>query len=43
MEALRENEAEEKEEEKKAFKIGDELQDLEEKLSKIQVHIPNIQ
>ncbi|XP_019361434.1 PREDICTED: dynein regulatory complex subunit 7 isoform X1 [Gavialis gangeticus] len=42
MEALRENEAEEKEEEKKAFKISDELQDLEEKLSKIQVHIPNI-
>ncbi|XP_067406158.1 dynein regulatory complex subunit 7 isoform X2 [Emydura macquarii macquarii] len=41
MEVLREQ-GEEEEEEKEAFVISDELQDLEEKLSKIQVHIPNV-
>ncbi|XP_025037492.2 dynein regulatory complex subunit 7 isoform X1 [Pelodiscus sinensis] len=41
MEVLREH-GEEEEEEKEAFVISDELQDLEEKLSKIQVHIPNV-
>uniref|UniRef100_A0A8C8RPG4 Dynein regulatory complex subunit 7 n=1 Tax=Pelusios castaneus TaxID=367368 RepID=A0A8C8RPG4_9SAUR len=41
MEVLRED-GEEEEEEKKAFVMSDELEDLEEKLSKIQVHIPNV-
>ncbi|XP_065422929.1 dynein regulatory complex subunit 7 [Chrysemys picta bellii] len=41
MEVLREH-GEEEEEEKKVFVISNELQDLEEKLSEIQVHIPNV-
>ncbi|XP_034644562.1 dynein regulatory complex subunit 7 isoform X2 [Trachemys scripta elegans] len=41
MEVLREH-GEEEEEEKQVFVISNELQDLEEKLSEIQVHIPNV-
>ncbi|XP_074824600.1 dynein regulatory complex subunit 7 isoform X2 [Natator depressus] len=41
MEVLREN-GEHEEEEKKVLVISNELQDLEEKLSRIKVHIPNV-
>nr|XP_048672599.1 dynein regulatory complex subunit 7 isoform X2 [Caretta caretta] len=41
MEVLREN-GEQEEEEKKVLVISNELQDLEEKLSRIKVHIPNV-
>lgn len=41
MEVLREN-GEQEEEEKKVLVISNELQDLEEKLSRIKVHIPDV-